>query len=221
MSQKGNAFFYILVAVVLFAGLTFTISRSNLGSTPVTEINQGRETVAGNAIISYSVQAQNAVTRLDQMGTGADQIDFILPSNAAFNTAPTLNKFYHPDGGGFALKPLPGDAAATVAGSPTAGFYVGRFNNFDWTPTTAQDVVFTAYGLSSSVCALINKQLTGSTTIPTVTGQNVKNVLVDTAIHSAGNAGLTTTNCAACDEKPALCITDGTVYGFYSILVAR
>ena len=92
MNQRGNAFVYVLIAIILFAGLMFTISRMDEGGTSTSDLDEGRAKVGANSILAYASSVEGAVIRLDRVGTSADQIDFMLPSDAAFNTAPNLNK---------------------------------------------------------------------------------------------------------------------------------
>jgi type II secretory pathway pseudopilin PulG len=222
-SERGNAFLYILIAVILFAGLMFTISRSRQ-SESVGTLTEGRAQVAANAILSYATSAQNAISNLDIVGTDANTIDFTLPSDATFNNAPTIHKLFHPDGGSLTYKPLPIDASADDGAGLDAGFYIGRFNNIEWTPTAADDVVFVAFEISQDVCAAINLQLTGSDAIPNLVGNTMENLLIDDAVHGGSNSNFEIASCAACNEKPALCVSKiaaDTKYGFYSIMIAQ
>lgn len=220
MNTRGNAFVYILIAIALFGALTFALSGSQ-ETTSVGELNEGRATIAANEILAYAAAAQNSITSLDRMGTNAATIDFVLPSNNTdFNDPPHINKLFHPEGGGLSYKLLPKDAAVAAVTGPEEGYYIGRFNNTEWTPTTAQDVLFTAYGINRQVCEELNYKITGSRTIPSVS--DAAATFVDTEYHSGPNADLMISDCATCDEKPALCI-DGSsgLYVFYSILVAK
>jgi hypothetical protein len=221
MNDRGNAFLYILIAIVLFAALTYALVRNHDAGGAASEIDEGRVAVAADAILAYAVSTQTAISQMDRMGTTADEIDFILPSEATFNDTPTLDKLFHPDGGGLIYKPLPKDAIDSTVTSPAAGFYVGQFNNFEWSPTTAQDVIFSAYGLTETVCARLNRQITGDPAIPEVQGISLQQALADASLHTSGNADIDSSSCADCEEKPALCIHDGSKYGFYSVMVAQ
>lgn len=223
MNSRGNAFVYILIAVALFAGLTFALTSADQGNN-ISELDEGRAKVAANSIVSYAVSAQNAIVSLDKMGTSATQISFIQPSEAAFNTAPNLNKLFHPDGGGLTYKPLLSDAIdASVTGNPKPGFYIGRFNNFEWTPTAAYDVIFAAFGINRAVCKQLNLQQTGSDTIPALASGTLEAALVDVTYHSGSNANVMTADCGTCTNKSSFCFSNpaGTKFGYVSILVAR
>lgn len=220
-NSRGNAFLYILLAIVLLAGLTFAISKSGSDIDAGAELGEGQAKIAANAVIAYAAAAQNAVLRLQQVGVDEGAIDLLRPDKAGFNSGDTTVRLYHPDGGGLTLKPMSpgaGDSAAAY----TPGFYIGRFSNFYWTPTAAEDVIFAAYGLKKEVCEEINRQITGNVTIPSTT-QSLKSLFVDVQISGSGTnaSAITTAECSGCEEKPALCVTDGSNYAYYNVLVAR
>lgn len=223
-SEQGNAFLYILIAVVMFAGLMFTISRSVENDSPQGQMDESKAKLAANDILSYAAVATNAVTLMDQAGTTAAQIDFMYPSDTNFNLAPTVDKLFHPDGGGLNYKTLPQFGSDKSTSGVASGYYIGRFNNVVWTPTTAQDVMFTAFGLSESVCAELNKKVTGSNTIPATVGGDFKSYLVDGSVFSGVNIDLDNGVCPACEDISALCVSNNsagvTRYAFYNILVA-
>lgn len=220
-TETGNAFVYILLAVVLLAALTLVLSRSQEGDSSMDELTEAKIELYANNIIQYAAAAQRAVDQMTISGTVIDNIDFILPSDAAFETGSDINKLYHPDGGGLVYKPMPSNYQDEIASAPSAGFYIGRFNNVEWTETSADDVIFTAWEINDQVCAKINKLITGSSTIPTVTSADPSSQFVDTTFGGAANADFTTTECAACESYPTLCIQSGSVKAYYQILASQ
>ncbi len=221
-NQNGNVFIYILIAVVLFGALMFTLSKSASEDDPTSELDDGNVKIAANEIWAFSSSVSSAISQMEQADATADQIDFILPSDAAFNTAPNIYKLFHPDGGGVNYRALPAKANADDGAGLAAGYYVGRFNSIEWTPSTANDIVFTAFEIQQNVCAEINRKVTGSTAIPTVTGDSLQNLFVDDVLHTGTNANFAVSNCAACENKPTLCVTDGAgKYAFYNIIEAE
>jgi len=221
-NESGNAFLYILIAVVLFGALMFAISKSSDQDDSTGELSQGREAVAVNEILSYAATTTNALTQLQATHVQNDQIDFMLPSDANFNVAPNIYKIFHPDGGGLNYRALPKLAIEDDSVDPVPGYYVGRFNNVEWTPSTTLDILFVAYEIKTSVCEAINKKLTGSTTIPTVSGSPLEDFFIDDTLHVGTNADFMVANCAACEEVAALCVQDaGGKNVFYSLLEAE
>ncbi len=221
-NQNGNVFVYILIAVGLLAALMFTLSKSASQGDAAGELSDGQNKIVAGEIIAYASSASNSLTQMQQTGATINIIDFTMPSDAGFNTAPTIYKLFHPDGGGFNYKALPSKASADDGAGLSAGYYVGRFNNVEWTPSAANDVLFTAYEITQGVCTEINKKVANTSTIPTVAGDTLANLLVDDANHAGTNDDFEIANCAACDEISALCVTDGAgKYAFYSLLEAE
>ena len=219
----GNAFVYILIAVALFAGLTLTLSNMNTQES-VGVIDTGITAAGVNNILAYASTAQTTLEQMEMTGTQINSMVFLRPIDAGFNTAPHQNKVFHPQGGGLNFKPLPADTSMEDGAGIPAGYYIGRFNNFDWTPTAANDVIFVAYEITKSTCRELNRKITGSPTIPAITATpQLGQLLVDTFYHGSPNADMTTASCAACNGKPALCISTNTdtKYAFYNIIYAR
>lgn len=215
--QSGNALLYVLVAIALFAGLSITLSRLN-----TTKGTAGRDKAQADfhatRLMTYAAQVQSAVEQMMFLKVGIDDLDFTLPSEAGFNTAPHLYKVYHPQGGGVTPAMLPEKITFDINGSLVPGWYLGRFNNTDWTPSTATDVMLTAYKINKDVCMAINEQITGSDAIPVLSG-SMSQSLTD----STPDIDLTTALCADCEGYSALCVTNalGSAYSFYSVIAAR
>jgi len=64
--EKGNVFFYILIAVALFAALSYAVSRNNTGSTDIFTEEQAK--LAAQEIIEYGNTVANAVQKLRLRG---------------------------------------------------------------------------------------------------------------------------------------------------------
>jgi hypothetical protein len=97
-NDHGNVLFLILIAVALFAALSYAITQSN----PTEGASAGREAnlVAGAAVIQYSADIATAITRMILGGVSADDLDMVSPGEASFNTPPFTAKVFHPNGGG-------------------------------------------------------------------------------------------------------------------------
>lgn len=222
--RAGNAFVYILIAVALFAGLTLTLSNMNTQDSGVATIDNAMVAAATNNILAYASVAQTSIEQMEMTGTQINNLVFLRPMDAGFNTAPHQNKVFHPQGGGLNFKPLPDEASANNGLAAPAGYYIGRFNNFEWTPTTTQDVVFVAHDIMKDVCRELNRKIRGTTAIPTITAApTLDQMLVDSVYHGTGNSDFNAASCATCNGRPALCVSNSAQsrYSFYNIIYAR
>ena len=223
-TESGNALIYVLIAIALFGALSFTLARQTDSGEAGTLSNERAELFA-TQLISYAAQARQITDQMVFTNTDIDDLDFVLPGIAAFNTAPHIDKVYHPEGGGLMQAKIPEDIMTAGVAAPPSGWYLGRFNNVEWTASASQDVILIAYQISQEVCEKINEKINGSTAIPTMT-DSIKEVMIDDATIGYGvgtNTDLTTDPgdiCPDCNNMPMLCVENQAqnAYGFYTIL---
>ena len=217
--SSGNVFLYVLIAVVLFAGLSFALSRSN-DSAPQNDISAAQTEAAVSEILAYAAHAQSAVEQMIMNGANFDDISSMIPSNSSFNTAPTINKLYHPDGGGLQYKSPPLSAVVPNI-SPESSYVLGRIRNVLWTPTNQFDFIFFVYGLNETVCRALNQKILNTLDIP-IWSEYSKFIM-----NSIVNNGLTAEiidddSCPDCKDRASVCVKDlNDRYVFYMTLVAR
>ena len=226
VGEAGNALIYVLIAIALFAALSFTLSR-NTDTGEAGSLSDQRAELYSTQIISYAAQTKSAVDQMIFSGARINELDFIDPSNAGFNTGTQkarTNRVFHPEGGGLIKGRLPNEAIDQNITDPVAGWYLGRFNNVEWTEGTGDDVILIAYQISQSVCEKINEKVNGTTTIP-VMGDSIKETMIDDSFYTGTNVDLTTDPggtpiCADCHQIASLCVANQAqnAYGFYTVI---
>lgn len=221
-TEAGNALIYVLIAIALFAALSFVLARQT-DTSESAGVSGDKANLYATQLISYATQTKQVMDQLVFSGTDINNLDFMLPSDPAFNTGTTgdhVNMVYHPDGGGLIPATLPPEVIKQTDADPVAGWYLGRFNNIDWTKTGGQDVILVAYQIDQSVCQKINDKL-GVSTIPSIS-DDLKSILIDAESYATGaNQDLTTGTtdiCPECENKGSLCIQEGGQYAFYSVV---
>ena len=117
----------MLIAIALFAALSFTLGRQS-DTSEVGSLEGERAELYASQLISYATQTKSAI---DQMlftsASDIDDLDFMAPTDANFETAPVIHKVYHPQGGGLIPGTLPAQVVAEVTNDPEPGWYLGRF----------------------------------------------------------------------------------------------
>lgn len=220
-SQSGNALIYVLIVVALFAALNFVLSRQT-DTTETGILSQEKTEILAGQILSTSSQIKQAVDMMLYSGSGIDELTFTTPDDEpAFSTGSSIHKLFHPDGGAAILPAIPAEAVAQASADPVAKWYIGRFNNVEWTESGADDVILVAHQLGKTICESINEKLTGSTTIPALTaGKTLANLMIDDAFHTGTNEDFDAADCAGCNGWPQLCVSDSgvTMYSYYSIV---
>lgn len=249
-SEKGNILFLILLAVVLFAALSYAVTQSLRGG------GQGasNETnlVSSASLTSYPVGVRAAILRMTVGGTDVTTLRFDPPSVFAIGITTSalqaLNVF-HPSGGGAVFSLIPSNALVTP--STTASWVFNSLNEINGIGTSSastgasapgNDLIAFADGLTSGLCQKINTEL-GVSTIPVLTAAQTTTItaqqnvfLNDGTTANTTNLGLiasstandnlkdnATASSGVMANKPFLCVQNGASgsYLYYHVLVER
>lgn len=160
-SQQGNVLFLILIAVVLFAALSYAITQSNRGSG-----NATRETtnVAASSIMQYTMLVRVGMDRMLLGGKTIDDLSFVLPSEAGFNTAPK-NEVFNPNGGGVPA-PLYSPEQVESNGTTTGYWFFPKKKVIKDVGSAQPETVAILTNVKRALCEQINFHNTNTTTIP-------------------------------------------------------
>ncbi len=200
-TEQGNALFLILIAVVLFAALSYAITQSNRSSG-----NAGRETntISGTTITQYTSGIRTGITRMLLRGTSASELLFNPPATYSVTTT---REVFHPDGGGVGFQ----DPDQNVVDTGGTWYYpVNKpVTNI---ATTAGDVVAILSRVRRGICEQLNQQIRGTTAIPTAGQAEAALIDATTAISGVDISG-----------QPFGCIkpSDTTNYVYYHVLAEQ
>lgn len=237
-SESGNVLFLILIAVALFAALSYAVtqsSRSGGGDT-------GEKTlVSSSQITQYPSGIRTAIVRMIIAGTGVEDLIFDDPSNfstleAAGADTEKKSVFYPTPGGGATYSLAPPDAMAS--GTQGTWIFSSKYqvkNIGSNVAGTGNDVIAFLNGVSKGLCTKIDTQLgiaLNSGDAPTLSELNTPPAAADNMSSGTGSAtggpgipasataviGNTSTGFAG---QPFGCgkITGGYIY--YHVLVER
>lgn len=212
-AETGNAMVYVLIALALFGFLTITLSSQN-DQADGQNLDDEQAEIYANELISYAAAAQQSIDMMLATGSEINNLNFVIPSDAAFNTAPHYNKVFHPQGGGLSYQ---NKFNSDIQNDATSQWGINNSTNVGWTPSTANDVIITAYFIRRDVCEVLNEKIIGSSTIPITSSPH------DDYFLSTGTINLDATECAACEGYPSLCVENDTNdnYSFYNIIAAQ
>lgn len=154
-SERGNAFFIVMVAVVLFGALMFTFSRGmRQGGANLTE---KQAEIAASDTIAYAQTIERAVNRVLLRGYSETQLSFdnsFLSGYENANCTEDRCRIFHPSGGAVKWQsPPPGlnDGSNWIINGKNAIPDVGVH--------TTPDLVLMLTGLSGQTCLTINDTL--------------------------------------------------------------
>ncbi|MEZ5813925.1 MAG: hypothetical protein R3E13_04285 [Alphaproteobacteria bacterium] len=227
--ENGNAFFYILIAVVLLAALSFAVSQNGRGN--VQQISAERARLYAGEIIEQANIMASAVAQTRLRGSALNELCFDHTSWGASNynhagCASDLNKIYHPDGAGITWTNAPSEAMDTAATPDNLWHFYGdnEIENIGTTCGAAScaDLIMLVDELQLTVCQQINGLLgvtDATATPPTDTSYGETRYI--------GSFGYTATigdEAAALSGQTAACFQKTAApaeYVFYKVLVSR
>lgn len=175
IAESGNVFLIILVAVVLFAALAFTISRGFRSSTTTT-MSDREIALAATDIITYAQQVSRGVDRLRRKGVSENDISFDQSDVSGYTHSspqPDSNKVFNPSGAGVTWKsPQAGanDGSSWVfTGATCIGDMGTGATGCDSDTDSNEELIAVLPNVIDDLCTEINDRLSISS-IPADTG---------------------------------------------------
>ena len=211
-SERGSALLMILIMTVLFAALAYAVSEGFRVSTGTqTSVTRDKAKLDATSVLDFAQAINTSVQEMKVNNGGAvSSIDFVIPGDEpAFSTAPNGMKIFHPEGGGVTYIPVWSSLDDPSQATATDWFFIS--NAIDNVGSAEPELLMTLMRVPLETCAQLNQNLTGSDTVPSVTG-NVVNMF-ETAADPIDSV-----NCAACDGVKALCVENSGVRAFYYVL---
>ena len=169
--ERGNILFYILIAIVAFAALSFAVSRSGRESADV--IDREKVDLAATEILDYATALRSNIQNMSIQGVKQSQICFDQASYgttyqyAACNNV--KNKVFDSLGGGAPAPRTPSAAVMVTSQSAMAGYGIWSFPNTiqikgvgtdcSSPNTSCNDLVAVMFPLRDTVCKAINKKM--------------------------------------------------------------
>ena len=212
-AEHGNALFLILIAVVLFAALSFAITQSNrsTGSSAGEETN----TVSGSNVTQYASAIRTGLTRMLVKGVVLEDARFATPDDTTNYAITPTNQVFHPQGG------------AVVSQTPdpnvvnSGGKWVYFFAPVKDMGTSANDAVTVLTDMKKGICQQINRQVTGSTTIPALATDITVSALA--ALTYTGTASSNIFDFGSTPNRPYGCFSSdgGTKYNYMHVLAEQ
>ncbi len=164
--QSGNVLFLILIAVALFAALSYAVTSSTRsgGGSAARETNLIRSA----QVTQYPASLNGAVNRMVISGTDITEIRFNVPAEFDDLTN-TSDGVFHPDGGAATYMTAPNDAMDD--GNAGEWFFNANMEvpEINVSGVGGNDVIAFLPGISMSTCQRINEEHGIGTTIPVLT----------------------------------------------------
>lgn len=228
--ERGNVLFLILIAVALFAALSYAVTQStrsggNDASSETNLLNSAQ-------ITQYPASVRTSIVRMTINGVGVDQLEFNPPSDFT-NLSSNAVGVFHPSGGGATHVQAPGEVMAN--GGFGNWFFNGHFEIVNIGTSVATDaagneIMAFLPGISQSICTQINNR-NGLSATPVITADisaNYQQYMDNTYTLPAsetvlGTGGVAGTNIDQFDGHPFGCFRNTAAgdFVYYHVLVER
>ena len=237
MSERGNVLFLILIAVALFAALSYAVTQSTRSGGGSAE--KEKAILSSASMTQHPTAMRTGLVRMILSGVEVSQIRFDAPAN--FATVSDLGvQVFHPEGGGAVFQYAPADVMAGTSQGVwffNANFDIPQIGTTD-EGSASNDIIAFLPGISQNACRQANIEFTVVTTgctmsdniIPDLAGAiteaNIRVNIEETAGNTfpTGNQeNLAAQGCNAFVAQPSGCFNDTTndEYVFYSVLLER
>ncbi|HNQ92829.1 MAG TPA: hypothetical protein PKI93_07860 [Alphaproteobacteria bacterium] len=218
-SQSGNILFLILIAVALFAALSFAVSQSMRGSgSGGTTEEKGR--IDSAYLQQFPTSIRQAIVRMRISNTlKPEDVSFAHPGSVTygvFGTTPS-HEVFHPQGGATVYQAPPNEINDGSDWIFNGDIEVANLGTTNGTSSSSELVAFLP-GVRLDICRYLNQGLTGTLADPpTVTIAGETNTFTGTFGYAA------TLTDPALDGKDTFCYYSGTLgkYVFYQVLIPR
>ena len=226
--QSGNALFIVLIAIVLFAGLTMVMANLE-GSREFDTDYEGMRSGAAQ-LITFAATLDSAVTKVMSFnGCTENDLDFYdqgqSPTDYEHSVTNERCQIFHPKGGQMTYKEVGG---SILDPSQTYSYRITGQQGFTEIGTNLNDLTFLAH-VTAGACSYLNEQLgvenlvDGSPPIDDVSQPFLLQVFNGGRTGQGDYSGAGLVTHANLTGKPSGCYydSDNDIYLFYSVLLAR
>jgi hypothetical protein len=241
--ESGNILFLILIAVALFAALSYAVTQSSRSSGG--DVSGEKTLVSSSELTQYPAGIRTSILRMIvDTGLTPDQLLFDVPSNFAPNGTASITDnndrqaVFHPLGGGETYEEASPDIMASGAQGIwhfNANYQIQNIGLTDTGDTNGNDVVAFLDGVSKGVCQSLDTQL-GLGTIPVLTTPLDPAVMDTDQLASAAGSqtstfptttgviiGASGSDSAMLAGQPFACFQNGSTgnYVYYHVIIER
>jgi hypothetical protein len=244
-NQKGNVLFLILIAVALFAALSYAVTQSSRSGG---DASKETNVINTAALTQYPNSVRTSVLRLIIAGVDPLDLQFNKPDQFDTGTYPGIipaRAIFHPQGGAASYQQVPANLTTVPGGGAidwkfNANFEVPLLGLSQTGSGNGNEVIAFADGITQSICGRVNKELHADDQIPEIataiatTSGNLDNSRIATSagppqtplVPSTESAVLTSTTPASPNwfsNKALGCFRNGSAgnYVFYYVLAER
>ncbi|WP_435640197.1 hypothetical protein [Micavibrio aeruginosavorus] len=171
--ERGNVLFLILIAVALFAALSYAVTQSTRSGSG--DASGETALISSAQLTQYPAGIRTSIVRMVIAGTDVNELKFNPPSD--FDQITTEDEertsVFHPQGGGAVFTNAPADMMASSGVNSAGNWYFNMKNQIqdigltDAASNAGNDLIAYLPGVTQTVCRKMNEELGLGSTIPT------------------------------------------------------
>ncbi len=160
--ERGNVLFLILIAVALFAALSYAVTQSTRSGS--SDASSETNLINSAQLAQYPAGVRTSVVRMIIGGTSVDTLLFDTPSDFSLIEADTKTgqAVFHPSGGGAVFQIAPNEVMANQTATNwifSSDYEVSQIGQTVAASSDGNEITAFLPGVSSSVCKKINSEL--------------------------------------------------------------
>ncbi|MFK7839603.1 MAG: hypothetical protein AB8B83_04675 [Bdellovibrionales bacterium] len=225
--ESGNVLFLILIAVALFAALSYAVTSSSRSGGG--DANEETNLISSSTVTQYPASVRTSIIRMQVTdGVSTSELEFNAPVDFAncgtYGGVLGANCVFHPDGGQATY--VPGSADVMTSGNQTNWIFssnnevnlVGRTAGGNAAAGNTAEVIAFLIGIREGVCSRINEEL-GIAGIPTEASIELTTAMVNADGTVPGGVPGITADAAGGDDgtigEGAAAALDGQAFGCF------
>ena len=231
-SEQGNVLFLILIAVALFAALSYAVTQSTRSGGG--DASSEASLVNSAQLTQYPASIRTSIVRMVIGGADVDTLEFNQPVDFAgcnVDSGAETRCVFHPAGGGATYSKAPADVMDTGSGDwffngENEIHLIGTSTGDDTSTAATADLIAFLPGITTGICNKINEELgisgvIAETSIDFTSASNMVNPDASTDTSIGGGGATIGFDNATFDAQPFGCFTQGGQNIYYHVLIER
>lgn len=228
--ESGNVLFLILIAVALFAALSYAVTQTSRSGGD--DANEETNLISSAQLTQYPASVRTSIIRMIiSDGVATDELEFNAPADFANCTNSGANCVFHPAGGGATYVPAPAEVVTGTTAQPwifngeNEIYLIGTSGTANDTFTSSEaDIIAFLPNVRTAICQKINEELgVNAGAIPAETGIDVTTIMDDNpgGLCESGCGGTIGRDEASLDGQAYGCFSQGGANYYYHVLIEQ
>ena len=224
-SENGNVLFLILIAVALFAALSYAVTQSSQVGAGKTDNESGK--IHASQLNQYPTLVRSQILRMRARNIEMLDLEFNPPSAFGSLSSPDVGVF-HPSGGTTYITAAPALMENEMQGqwAYNVGFEINNLGTSETSNVRGNELITFLPGIKENICRRVN-ELSGVNTTPSINNATYYNQALefmdDSYAQPTGETIIGDANLTALSAQPFGCFLESSSgqHIYYFVLIER